>query len=147
MPKEIQEALKEIPRPQIEVIDGATSKPTSIDNYDEFMNFLMTASLVGQVYKIRKYFEDRKSQGRIIGFDVPVALTLIEVVLPVLCQSISLINTGPNPVKVWLNNIGHTPRTVRVNIPLNVNFETHELEKIYLQCDAGTALAEIVVKY
>jgi len=144
---EMQDQLKQMTAPQVKVVD-TQGNPASIDNYDNFMSFIMLSSLNAQAYKIRKIMEDRESQGRLVSYDEAVTQVRIEIKLPCPCQSITLINTGPNSVMVWLNHYPEPPRTVRINVTLAVDFEGHKLEYIYLQCAPGeTAQVEIAVKY
>lgn len=149
MPKELEEQIKAITVPKIEVVkpDG---KPTSIDDYDSFMQFLMLAAQASQLTKIRKaldhvkeYFDDRTSEGWVQNFDnIPVtgAEPSQEIRLDFPAQSISITNDAPvgGPV-VWveINNRFHTRRTLNPLEVLNINFETHKLERFFVQCPPG----------
>lgn len=157
--KELQKALsggevdlKAMPNVKIATPDG---KPTSIDDYDSFMQFLMTASMNAQLLKIRKYFDDRTSNGLIQTWgmdpDNPLTITdeLVEIKLDFPAQSLSLFNddNDSDSVYVWVNDLGRPKATVKGGEALNLNYETHKINYLYLQCAAGeTADVRIVAK-
>ena len=112
------------------------------------MNFIMMASIASQAVKIRKYFDDRTSSGLIQSFNnLAVTDELREVKIDYPAQSFSLLNNGPNTVNVSVNTTHRPSKAIAINQTLNINFETHQLKYLYLQCDRGeTASVEIVVK-
>ena len=129
-----------------EVVDSS-GNPASIDNYDGFLQFLMQAAANANLLKIRRLAEDQESEGFVTGYDIIVTGTVSEVILDSPSQSLSLINTSVPPVTVWINYRGIAPRVVRQNVTLNIDFHSHKLRKIFLQCTPGTtAQVEIVVK-
>lgn len=138
IPKEIEELLKDMTIPQVKVAtpDG---KPTSIDDYDSFMQFLMLASIASKAIKIQKYYQDRESQGWIENF--AIAVTSVppsqEVRLTRPAQSISVVNDGPGIV--WLEwNVRFTTITIlNPTEKCDINFETHKLERFFAQCPLG----------
>ena len=147
MDNEITEQLKSLTVPKVSIVD-TKGAPASIDDYDSFMQFLMLASINANLTKMRKLQEDRESEGEMMGFDVAVTDQVEELDFPWDCQSMTLINSSVNPVDVWVNNMGHYPRRMRQNIPLEINFGGHKLKGVSLQCDPGlTANVEIAVKY
>jgi len=151
MNEEIQKVLaggevnpKDIPQVTVSTPDG---KPASIDDYDSFMSFLMQASQLAQLTKIRKYFDDRTSIGGIQRFNPLVTdqLAVINVDYP--AQSFSLHNDGPDTVTVWVNTRLRPEATVDNGETINVGFETHVIKHFYLQCDpTQTAAVRIVAK-
>jgi hypothetical protein len=147
MTYDINKALTALTIPQVKVVDNS-GNPASIDNYDGFMQFVMLAAVNGNLTRIRKVLEDQESEGGAMGYDVAATGRLFRQDFPKPCQSMTLINTGPNAVDVWINSTSNYPRRIRVNQPLAINFGGHKLKCIYLQCGAGaTANIEISVKY
>jgi len=149
MPEEIKEELKAMTAPKVELVTRE-GKPTSIDDYDSFMQFLMLASLTSQAVKIRKYFDDRTSQGWIQNFDITAtsAQQEFEPVSP--AQSISITNDAPvGGALVWvaINNRFNSSRLLNPRETYEINFETHKLERFFVQCPPGlTANLRATVK-
>lgn len=145
MPEEVKEQLKALTMPQVEIVTRE-GKPASIDDYDSFMQFLMLASVASQAVKIRKYFDDRKSQGWIENFDNVVVTPVSpsqEIRLAVPAQAISITNDGVVPFNaaavIWveINERFNSRRTLRPLETLNIDFETHKLERFFVQSAAG----------
>jgi len=150
--KEIQRVLsgetsidpKDIPQVTVSTPDG---KSTSIDDYDSFMQFLMTASMNAQLVKIRKYFDDRRPNGLIQRFNPLVTDQPTEIKVDYAAQSFSLHNDGPDPVNVWVNSRLRPEATVNNGETINVHYETHVIKHFYLQCaPTQTAAVRIVAK-
>jgi len=150
--KEIQKVLsgetpidpKAIPQVKVSTPDG---KPTSIDDYDSFMQFLITASMNAQLLKIRKHFDDRTSHGLIQRFNPMVTDQPTEIKVDYPAQSFSLFNDGPDPVTVWVNTRLRPEATVNAFETMNVSYETHVIKHFYLQCaPTQTAAVRIVAK-
>ncbi len=142
MPKDIEQIKAlDVPYPPITTPDG---KPTSIDDYDSFMQFLMLAAQTSQLTKIRKtldrvgeYIDDQTSEGWIQNFDnIPVtdAEPSQEIRLDFPAQSISITNDGPALIWVEINKRFHTRRTLLIRETLNLDFQTHKLERFFVQC-------------
>jgi hypothetical protein len=111
------------------------------------MSFIMQASQLAQIVKIRKYFDDRTSHGLIQTYDVTVTDELKEIKVDFPAQSFSLFNDGADTVNVWVNDLGRPKRSVKSNEALNLNYETHKIKYIYLQCASGqSASIRIVAK-
>lgn len=111
------------------------------------MSFLMQASQLSQIVKIRKYFDDRTSHGLIQTYDVTVTDELKEIKVDYPAQSFSLFNDGADTVDVWVNDLGRPKRSVKSKESLNLNYETHTVNYLYLQCAAGeSASVRIVAK-
>ena len=145
--EDLGKALQTLSMPRTKVVD-ASGNPASIDNYDGFMQFLMLASLNGNIYKMRKLAEDQMSAGGIIGDDLVITSQQIKYHFQRPCQSASVINDGPGLVYIWVNNIGSYPRGVKSGTPFYVDFGGHKLEHLYFQCpDGATATVEISAKY
>jgi len=153
--KEIQELLSgsEVDPKTISDIKVSTpdGKPTSIDDYDSFMSFLMQASQLAQIVKIRKYFDDRTSNGLIQTWgmdpDNPLTITseLKEIKVDYPAQSVYLSNDGDDSVYVWVNDLGRPKATVKSGETFKSDFETHKIYYIYLQCAADESAAVRIV--
>ncbi len=146
MPKDIEQIKAlDMPYPPITTPDG---KPTSIDDYDSFMQFLMLAAQTSQLTKIRKtldrvgeYIDDQTSEGWTQNFDnIPVtdAEPSQEIRIDFPAQSISITNDGPAAL-IWveINKRFHTSRTLNPRETLNLDFGTHKLERFFVQCPPG----------
>jgi len=137
-PPELAESLK-----QVKTVDK-NGKAVAIDDYDSFMQFLVQASQLAQIVKIRKYFDDRTSNGLIQTWgmdpDNPLTITdeLKELKLDFPAQSVSLFNDDDDSdsVYAWVNDLSRPKATVKGGEALNLNYETHIINYIYLQCAA-----------
>lgn len=129
MPEDIQ-----VPTlPDVRIIkDGKQVDTSAIDNYDSFMTFLMTASMAANIAKIRRYFDDRTSKGKIPNFPLNITPTPQEVRCPYPAQSLYLINDGPGQIFVAINALDGDPTPLLVNEALDADFETHELQRFYV---------------
>lgn len=135
--------------PKVTVVEGGKKLDTSaLDNHDSEMQFLLMASMNARIHKIAKYYEDKRSVGGLMNLDSVATDVRQEIQLPLKGQSLSLRNAGPNPVRVWINRLGDGSRPVAVNQGLDLDYETHELTTLFLQCAVGqTAAVAIAVKY
>lgn len=127
------------------VQDGKSVTNPRID--PAVMSFVMQASQLAQLVKIRKYFDDRRPNGLIQRFNPLVTdqLTVITVDYP--AQSFSLHNDGPDTVTVWVNTRLRPEATVNNSETINVKYETHVIKHFYLQCaPTQTAAVRIVAK-
>jgi len=137
---------------KVEVVeDGKQVANPRID--PNVMQFLMTASMNSQLLKIRKYFDDRTSNGLIqtwgMSSDNPLTITgeLKEIKLSFAAQSVYLFNDGDDAVKVWVNDLSRPYATVNNGETFKSDYETHKIEYLYLQCDSGeSANIRIVAK-
>ena len=82
MPDEVQ-----VPNlSDIEIVkDGKRIDTSAIDDYDSFMAFLMQASIAANTVKIRKYYDDRKSKGRILNLPLSITQNIEEIRCPYPC--------------------------------------------------------------
>ena len=136
--------------PDVKVIQNGKLVDTSaIDNYDEFMTYLMTASIAANTAKIRRLQEDKTSLGRTQNWELNVtparqALTCIRP-----AQSLYVVNDGPGTIFVKENTPGRGDATrVLVNEEMTTNFEAHKLERFYVWSAAGTiATARAKIKF
>jgi hypothetical protein len=120
----------------IEVVENG--KPVTNPRIDPaVMSFIMQASQLAQIVKIRKYFDDRTSHGLIQTYDVTVTDELKEIKVDFPAQSFSLINDGPDTVYVWVNTTERPKVTVKSGAKFEPNYETHKINYIYLQCASG----------
>ena len=109
------------------------------------MSFIMQASQLAQIVKIRKYFDDRTSHGLIQTYDVTVTDELKEIKVDFPAQSFSLINDGPDTVYVWVNTMERPKVTVKSGTKFEPNYETHKINYIYLQCASGESTGVRIV--
>jgi len=113
----------------------------------DILNFLMLASINAQTARVRRYYDDRKSRGNVQPYNVsvtdkPQTLDFLEV-----AQSMSLFNDGPDTVYYWVNNPHVEIASVNKGESTKINFETHEIERLILWCDAEeTASLRIIAK-
>lgn len=132
--------------PPVEVIEnGQRVANPRMD--PSIMTFVMLASIASQAVKIRKYFDDRTSKGYIRPYNVTVTDVIMELKIDHPSQSFSLHNDGPNPVNVGVNNPSLQRAPININEDMAVDFETHKLKWLYLQCArAQTANVRIIAK-
>ena len=132
--------------PQVEIIENGKRVDTSaIDNYDDFMQFLMAASMVSRLTKIAKIAEDETSQGWIQPFNIPVTSTepSVEIHVNSPGQSVSLRNAGPGQVAVHINHRNMAPKLLNALQTLEIDFKGHKLENIYVRCPVAGATAVV----
>ena len=141
--KEIQELLG---GGKVEVVeDGKQVANPRIDPAP--MSFLMQAAQLGQLVKIRKYFQDRTPNGLIQRFNPLVTDQPTEIKVDYPAQSFSLHNDGPDTVTVWVITRLRPEATVNQFETMNVSYETHVIKHFYLQCaPTQTAAVRIVAK-
>ena len=135
--------------PDLKIIrDGKQVDTSAIDNYDNFMSFLMLASIAANTAKNRRYNEDRTSIGRTTNFPLNITPTRQEIVCPYPAQSLYIINDGPGQIFVIENALGGDPTPLFVHDEMWNNFETHKLYRFYVWSAPGTiATARAKVKY
>jgi len=141
--KEIQKLLGD---GNLEVVeDGKQVANPRIDPAP--MDFLMQVAQLGQLVKIRKYYDDRRPNGLIQRFNPLVTDQPTEIKVDYAAQSFSLHNDGPDPVTVWVNTKLRPEATVNNGETMNVKYETHVIKHFYLQCaPTQTAAVRIVAK-
>ncbi len=133
--------------PQIEIIENGKRVDTSaIDNYDDFMHFLVAASTAASTRRLVKLAEDNTSQGWIQSFN-NILVTSSEPSLEIHAnnpgQSVSLRNAGPGQVAVHINHRHVEPKLLNALQILDVNFGGHKLDNIYVRCPLAGATAVI----
>jgi hypothetical protein len=141
---------KQIASPTIEVIEGGRRVPNPrID--PSVMTFILQASQLAQITRIRKYFEDRTPHGLIQtwGMDSnnPLTVTdeLKEIKFDYPAQSLSLINDGDYTVYVWVNSLIRPKSAVKSGETFNLDFELHKINYLYLQCEQGESTSVRIV--
>ena len=135
MPKELSALIKEgnFNPSQVEVVQGGKNVMRP-----DVMNFLMLATIASQAVKIRKYFDDRRTTGRVDNFVVQATDQQQELEIPYPGQSLAIINDGPDQVDVWVNRFdGREPHIMTLGEHYYVDFETHAIHYIYSQCNPG----------
>jgi len=146
VPEEVQ-----VPNlPDIEIIkDGKRVDTSAIDNYDEFMAFLMQASIAANTVKIRKLQEDRASKGEIIPFDLNnITEDYEEITVPYPCQSLYIENYGPGEIFVTINSRSRTPTPIAAIREAYFPFENHVINSFCVWSAPGTvATARAIAKY
>ena len=143
--------MSEMPKELSKLIEAGDFNPSQVQMTEsgqnvmraDVMQFLMTASIASQAVKIRKYFDDRKSQGWILSFDNVIASPVVpseEFKLDSPAQSISITNNalaGGPVIWVEINRRFNSRRTLNPLETLEVNFETHKLKCFFVQCPPG----------
>ena len=134
----------------IEVVENG--KPVANPRIDPaVMSFIMQASQLAQIVKIRKYFDDRTSKGLIQtwGMDTnnPLTITneLKEIKFDYPAQSFSLINDGDYTVYVWVNSLMRPKSAAKSGETLNLDFELHKINYLYLQCESEESTSVRIV--
>jgi len=133
--------------PDVEIIkDGKRVDTSAIDNYDEFMAFLMQASIAANTAKIRKYYDDRASAGEVQTFELNITPDSQEIpCIP--SQSLYVENNGPGQIFVSLNS-GRFATPIAATRKAYFPFETHVIERFYVWSAPGTvATATAIAKY
>ena len=142
--------MSEMPKELSKLIEAGNFNPSQVQMTESGQNvmrpdvlqFLMTASIASQAVKIRKYVDDRTSEGWILSFDNVIASPAVpsqEFTLDSPAQSISITNNAAvgGPV-IWVEiNRRFNRRTLNPGQTLNINFETHKLECFFVQCPPG----------
>ena len=139
LPSEIEQEIKAVSTPQVKVVtpDG---KPTSIDDYDSFMQFLMQAAATAQLVKLRKLEESKVPTGvKPIKMTIPDTVTKIQLHVPWI--SFSLINDGTNGITVWVNSEEDPLQEGMVagSETYNCNMEYPVIRALYLKSESGTS--------
>jgi len=135
--------------PDVEIIkDGKRVDTSAIDNYDQFMAFLMQASIAANTAKIRKYYDDRKSKGRATHFDLNLTQATQEIRCPYPSQSLYLDNNGPGQIFVSINAREEPAIPVAAFRAVYIPYETHVIERFFVRSAGGTvATATALLKY
>jgi hypothetical protein len=136
--------------PKVEVVDGQ-GKPidtSTIDNYDGFMAFLMQASIAANTASMKKYYDDRKSKGRILYLPLDITQNRQGNKLPYPCQTLYIENNGPGQIFIAINSPEGRATPVPATRQAYFPFETHVIERFYIWSAAGTvATATAIGKY
>jgi len=144
------EKIKAPTLPEIEIVDqhGKRLDTSQIDNYDSFMTYLMQAASTANIIRLRKYFEDKQSQGREENFELNITPVLQELLCSHPSQSFYIFNDGPGDIFVELNLAGFSPAHLAMGEDKFVDFETHVLKQFNVWSAPGTiAAARAVVKF
>lgn len=140
----------QMPRlPDVKVIkDGKPVDTSAIDDYDNFMSFIMLASIASQAVRVRRYFDDRTSEGETQNFPLNITIDPQEVLCSQPSQSLYIINDGPGLIFVTINALGRTATPLLTGEDMALDFETHKLHRFYVWSAAGTvATARAQVKF
>jgi len=126
------------------VQDGKSVTNPRID--PAVMSFIMQASQLAQIVKIRKYFDDRTSHGLIQRYDFVATDQIRHLSLDYPAQAASIKKDGVNDVFVWVNTTLRPPhRMVRNGETFDIAVETHKLNSFYFQCNPGETVPVRVV--
>ena len=112
----------------------------------EVLQVILLDELTGRV---AEYLDDRTSNGRVRNYDCDVTDKGNTILLDYPAQSISIFNDdGPDAVHIKFNeDVPIKPTILKKGETLNINFETHVIELLYLKCDTGeTASLRIIAK-
>ena len=134
--------------PELKVIrDGKPVDTSAIDDYDAFMSFLMLSSIAVNTIKMRKYFEDRVSEGQTQSFNLTVTPVCEEYSCIQPSQSIYIVNDGPGQIFVGINS-NKTATPLFMHDEMTIDFQTHKLLYFYVWSAPGTvASARATVKF
>jgi len=134
--------------PELKIIrDGKPVDTSAIDDYDAFMSFLMLSSIAVNTNKMRKYFEDRVSEGHTQSFNLTVTPECEEYRCIYPSQSIHVVNDGPGQIFVGINS-NKTATSLFMRDEMTTDFQTHKLFCFYVWSAPGTiATARADVKY
>jgi len=104
----------------------------------DVMNFLMMASMVSQMTRIRKYFDDRTTEGWTENFN-PVNVTPVEREIRTnqAAQTFFIVNDGPAQIWVKINQRAYSSTPLNLGETMFLNFETHKIDCFLVQCGAG----------
>jgi hypothetical protein len=135
--------------PKVKVIQNGREVDTSaIDNYDQFMGFLMQASIAANTAQIKKYYDDRASVGGVQNWELQLTPIPLEITCNRPSQSIYVVNDGPGDIYVVENSLERIPARLHIHDQLFNDFELHKLLCFYIWSAAGTiATARAKVKY
>lgn len=136
--------------PNVEIVDqnGKHLDTSSIDNYDQFMAFLMQASIAANTIKIRKYYDDRKSKGGAQNFNLNLTQATQEIRCPYPSQSLYLYNNGPGQIFVSINAGDEPAIPITAFRAVYIPYETHVIERFFVRSAGGTvATATALLKY
>jgi hypothetical protein len=141
--------------PTIEATEGDQRVANSTIDRLLVVTFLMQASQLAQITKIRKYLEkyleDRSPHGLIqtwgMDSDNPLTITdeLTEIKFDYPAQSFSLINDGDYTVYVWVNSMMRPKCAVKSGGTLDLDFELHKINCLYLQCESGESTSVRII--
>lgn len=144
IPEEISELFKadNFNPSQVQVVENGQNVMRP-----DVMQFLMTAAIASQAVKVRKYFDDRTSEGWTQNFILAVTPVVQRVELERPAQSFYIINDGPGQIFVSINYAGRTGTPLLIGEDLPLDFETHKLRRFYVwSAPAVVAAARAAVK-
>jgi len=130
---ELPETLK-----QVKIVDK-NGRPTSVDDYDSFMQFLMQAAATAQLVKLRK-LEESKIPRKTVPLKVTVTDTVMKLTVAPPWISYSLLNDGPGAITVW-DNTTEDPlqeSMIASNESHSVNMDYPVVTMLCLKAASGT---------
>ena len=135
--------------PDVEIIkDGKRVDTSAIDDYDGFVASLYQASIAANTAKIRKYYDDRKSVGRILNLPLSITPNFEDIRCPYPCQTLYVENNGPGQIFIAVNSMEGRATPIPRDRDAYFPFETHVIERFYVWSAAGTvATAIAILKY
>ncbi len=148
IPEEVEQEIEALPKVKVVTPSG---KPTSIDDYDSFMQFLMLASLTAQAVKTRKLEETKVPTG-VYSLNLAITDKAYTLTLERPWISFSLWNkVGSSPVRVAVNDPRNLDRDdvdpLAANEKVEVDMKYPVIREIYLRAETGgTATVRIRAK-
>jgi hypothetical protein len=145
LPLELGESLK-----QVKVVDKS-GKPVTIDDYDNFMQFLMQAAATAQLVKMRK-LEETKIPTGVYSLNLAITDKVFTLTLERPWISFSLWNKkGSSPVRVAVNDLRDLDKDdvdpLDANEKVEVDMKYPVIREIYLRAETGgTATVRIRAK-
>ncbi len=121
--------------------NGKEVDTSQIDNYDAFMQYLVSAAQLSRLNKISKLLQDEMSEGWTQNIDITVTEIERELKPFTPAQSMFLVNDGPSNIIITINMTLATPNVKYPSESLSVDFKGHKLEKVYVKCLPGQTSA------
>lgn len=130
---------KQITIPNVDIVEQA--KKIGSEDADDLavMQYIAQAAAAAQLVRIRKYFDDRTSEGFVQSWNLTVTPVVQEIVLDYPAQSFYIINDWGSPIFVEINRRHKTASQLNITEDMPLNFETHKLKRFYVYCSPGGA--------
>lgn len=108
---------------------------------------LLLTMIDAKLSRLIRILEKQQSNGEVLSYSLDITDEFYELKFGEPCLSLSVVNVGTDNVHVWVNSSSKTPRTLRPNASLNIDFGTNVLYQLFLQCETDdSTTVEIVLK-
>jgi len=112
----------------------------------DIMQFLMTAAMASHMGKIRKYFDDRTSEGWVENYQFVAGLVVTKITPSSPGQRLFIINDGVNPIFVEVNKRFATPTQLNATENITFDFETHKINDFWVYTIAGPSAVRALIR-